>query len=79
MARRVALIGAAAVPVGRHQSTEDEPLQVLEAEILSRLAAQALADAGVEKSDIGSMVFSLPRPYTRQKYFATFLDRKSVV
>lgn len=73
MARRVALIGAAAVPVGRHQSAEDEPLQVLEAEILSRLAAQALADAGVEKSDIGSMVFSLPRPYTRQKYFATFM------
>lgn len=73
MARSVALIGTAAVPVGRHQSAEDEPLQVLEAEILSRLAAQALADAGVEKRDIGSMVFSLPRPYTRQKYFATFM------
>lgn len=73
MARRVALIGAAAVPVGRHQSAEDEPLAVLEAEILSRLAAQALADAGVDKRDIGSMVFSLPRPYTRQKYFATFM------
>ncbi|MDO8376050.1 MAG: thiolase family protein [Aquabacterium sp.] len=73
MARKVALIGTAAIPVGRHQSAEDEPLQVLEAEILSRLAALALADAGVEKSDIGSMVFSLPRPYTRQKYFATFM------
>lgn len=73
MARRVALIGTAAVPVGRHQSAENEPLQVLEAEILSRLAAEALADAGVEKCDIGSMVFSLPRPYTRQKYFATFM------
>ena len=73
MARRVALIGTAAVRVGRHQSAEHEPLQVLEAEILSRLAAEALADAGVEKRDIGSMVFSLPRPYTRQKYFATFM------
>ncbi|MDO9072342.1 MAG: thiolase family protein [Rubrivivax sp.] len=73
MARSVALIGTAAVPVGRHQSAEDEPLQVLEAEILSRLAAVALVDAGVEKRDIGSMVFSLPRPYTRQKYFATFM------
>ena len=32
-----------------------------------------MRDAGVEKKDIQSLVFTLPRPYTRQKYFHTFL------
>ena len=71
--RRVALIGAAAIPVGRHQRAEHEPLQVVEHEILARLVAQAVEDAGVEREDIQSLVFTLPRPYTRQKYLHTFM------
>jgi acetyl-CoA C-acetyltransferase len=71
--RRVALIGASAIPIGRHQTADDASLQVLENEIMTRLVAEAVQDAGVSKEDIQSLVFTLPRPYTRQKYFHTFL------
>lgn len=73
MTRRVALIGASAIPNGRHQTADDEELQVLENEIMTRLVAEAVQDAGISKEDIQSLVFTLPRPYTRQKYFHTFL------
>jgi acetyl-CoA C-acetyltransferase len=73
MTRRVALIGASAIPVGRHQTADDAALQTLEHEIMTRLVAEAVSDAGVNKEDIQSLVFTLPRPYTRQKYFHTFL------
>jgi acetyl-CoA C-acetyltransferase len=73
MTRHVALIGVSAIPVGRHQTADDAHLQTLEHEIMTRLVIEAVHDAGVEKSDIQSLVFTLPRPYTRQKYFHTFL------
>lgn len=73
MTRRVALIGASAIPVGRHQTADDAALQTLEHEIMTRLVADAVRDAGVNKEDIQSLIFTLPRPYTRQKYFHTFL------
>ena len=73
MIRRVALIGASAIPVGRHQTADDVEIQTLEHEIMTRLVAEAVLDAGVGKDDIQSLVFTLPRPYTRQKYFHTFL------
>jgi len=73
MTRHVALIGASAIPVGRHQTADDVQLQALEHEIMTRLVIEAVHDAGVDKSDIQSLVFTLPRPYTRQKYFHTFL------
>lgn len=73
MTRRVAIVGTSAIPVGRHQAKPDEPLQVLEQEIMTRLVVQAVRDAGVDKRDIGSVVMTLPRPYTLQKYFSTFL------
>lgn len=73
MSRRVALIGASAIPIGRHQTADDAALQVLEHEIMTRLVGEAVRDAGVSKEDIQSLVFTLPRPYTRQKYFHTFL------
>lgn len=73
MTRRVALIGASAIPNGRHQTADEEELQVLENEIMTRLVAEAVQDAGISKEDIQSLVFTLPRPYTRQKYFHTFL------
>jgi acetyl-CoA C-acetyltransferase len=73
LTRRVALIGASAVPVGRHQTADDAAVQTLEHEIMTRLVVDAVRDAGVNKEDIQSLVFTLPRPYTRQKYFHTFL------
>jgi acetyl-CoA acetyltransferase len=73
MTRRVALIGASAIPIGRHQTADDESIQVLENEIMTRLVSEAVQDAGVSKEDIQSLVFTLPRPYTRQKYFHTFV------
>ena len=73
MTRKVALIGASAIPVGRHQTSDEAQLQALEHEIMTRLVAEAVRDAGVDKQDIQSLVFTLPRPYTRQKYFHTFL------
>ena len=73
MTRRVALVGTSAIPVGRHQTRSDEPLQVLEQEIMTRLVVDAVNDAGVDKKDIQSLIFTVPRPYTLQKYFHTFL------
>ena len=73
MTRRVAIIGTSAIPIGRHQTSDDAQLQTLEHEIMSRLVVEAVRDAGVEKNDIQSLIFTLPRPYTRQKYFHTFL------
>lgn len=73
MNRRVAVIGTSAIPVGRHQTADDAELQSLEHEIMTRLVIDAVRDAGVDKQDIQSLVFTLPRPYTRQKYFHTFL------
>lgn len=73
MTRRVALVGSSAIPVGRHQTRSDEPLQVLEQEIMTRLVVDAVADAGVDRKDIQSLIYTVPRPYTLQKYFHTFL------
>jgi hypothetical protein len=46
MTRRVAIIGTSAIPVGRHQTKSDEPLQVLEQEIMTKLVIDAVRDAG---------------------------------
>jgi acetyl-CoA acetyltransferase len=73
MKDRVALIGASAIPIGRHQTSDDAELQTLEHEIMTRLVQEAVRDAGISKEDIQSLIFTLPRPYTRQKYFHTFL------
>lgn len=73
MNRRVAILGTAAIPIGRHQTADEEEIQTLENEIMSRLILESVADAGVDKKDIGSLTFTLPRPYTKQKYLHTFL------
>ena len=73
MSRNVTIIGAAALPCGKYQSPTESPVAALEHEILARLVVDAVADAAVEKSDIGSLSFTLPREYTRQKYFGTFM------
>lgn len=73
MSRSVAVIGGAAVPCGKWMEKPDAPIQVLEHEVLARCVLDAVKDAGIDKSRIGSLVFSHPRVYTRQLYFATFM------
>ncbi|MAY75400.1 MAG: acetyl-CoA acyltransferase [Phycisphaerae bacterium] len=69
----VTILGGAALPVGKLQGVSEVGTQQLEHEVLARLVVDALHDAGLDKTDVGSMVFTLPRPYTQQKYFATFM------
>ncbi|HRN28809.1 MAG TPA: thiolase family protein [Terrimesophilobacter sp.] len=69
----VAIVGAAAIPVGKWQTRASEPVQVLEHEVLAQVVLEAVAAAGVDKEDIGTLSFAQPRPYTAQKYFATFM------
>jgi acetyl-CoA acetyltransferase len=73
MQRSVAIIGVAAKPCGKMMEKPDAPVQVLEHEVLAECVIDAVNDAGIDKSAIGSMVFSHPRVYTRQMYFATFM------
>ncbi len=73
MTRNVAILGAAALPVGKWQTPADAETQVLEHEVLASLVVDATQDAGIDRGEIGSMAFSLPRPYTQQKYFGTFM------
>lgn len=73
MTHNVALIGAAALPVGKHQTPADSPLHTVEHEIMAKIVKAAVADAGVDKNDIQSAIFTVPRPYTKQSYFHTFL------
>lgn len=73
MPKSVAILGAAALPVGKWQTPSDSPTQLLEHEVLASLVVDATRDGGVERTDIGSLAFSLPRPYTQQKYFGTFM------
>ena len=73
MTRRVAVIGGAASPIGKLQTAPDAPLQALEHEILAPLVLDAMAAAGLPKEEIDALIFALCRPYTLQKYFATFL------
>lgn len=69
---RVAVIGYAASPVGRLQPKPGED-GVLEHELMADVALRAIAMAGIEKSRVGGLSFAQPRPYTQQKYFATFM------
>ena len=73
MTHGVALIGAAAVPCSRIQVPETAPEQVLEHELLASCVTAALRDADVGKDEVGALVFTHPRAYTRQLYFGTFM------
>ncbi|KVQ61110.1 thiolase family protein [Burkholderia territorii] len=73
MGRTVTIIGTAALPVGKWQTPSDAAQHTLEHEVLTRLVLDAVADAGVEKADIGTLSLAQCRPYTLQKYFATFI------
>jgi DUF35 OB-fold domain, acyl-CoA-associated len=41
--------------------------------VLARLVVEAVTDASVDKNEISTLAFAQPRPYTQQKYFATFI------
>ena len=73
MTRRVAVIGGAASPIGKLQTAPDAPLQTLEHEILAPIVLEAMAAASLPKEEIDALIFAMCRPYTLQKYFATFL------
>lgn len=64
--RDVAVIGAAALPVGRYADA-------LEHELVVPVLLDAVADAGIDKSRIDALVFTTPRPYAEQRYFGTFV------
>lgn len=64
--REVAVVGAAALPIGRYTDT-------LEHEMLVPVLLDAIADAELDKSAIDSLVCCAPRPYTEQRYFGTFI------
>lgn len=66
MREQVAIIGVGAVPIGKYKD-------VLEHELLIKVLKKALEDAQIAKDDIGGLVFSHPRPYTKQRYFGTFM------
>ena len=70
---RVAIIGAAAMPVGRLSPRHGEISPGLEHDILSSVAADAMADAGVGPPDIDAAIFTQNPPTTRQLGFATFM------
>lgn len=63
---RVAVIGAGALPVGRYK-------EALEHELLIEALKDAVEDAGLQKQDIGGLVFTHPRTYAKQRYFGTFI------
>jgi acetyl-CoA acetyltransferase len=73
VSRRVAVLGGAATPNGKLQTAADASIHALEHEILAPLVIDAMVAAGLPKEEVDALVFALCRPYTLQKYFATFL------
>lgn len=73
MSKKVAIIGCSSLPVGKIQGRDEDEIKTLEHEVMAKLIVEAMHDARIEKREVSSMIFSLPRPYTQQKYFATFM------
>ena len=72
LGRTVAIIGAAATPVGKlvnRSAPDNHP----EHDILVRIAVEALADAGIGQADVDSAIFTQPPPSCKQLGFATFM------
>ena len=65
--RKPVVISYAASKVGKLDQTR------FEHEILADLVIDAVRTAGLDKTDIGSAVFTAPTPATRQRAFATFM------
>lgn len=70
---RVAVIGVAALPMGRWTPRGDALAGGFEHDFLARVARQAMDDAQVSKDDIDTLVLTLPPASTRQLGLATFM------
>lgn len=70
---RVSIIGAAAVPCGRYAEHKGRRGALPEAELLSRVALEALAGAGLAPADVDSAVFTPAMPDSAQQGFATHM------
>ena len=68
--RKPVVISYAASKVGKLDQTR------FEHEILADLVFDAVRTAGLDKTDIGSAVFTAPTPATRQRAFATFMTSR---
>ena len=73
MKKNVAILGMAATPVGKFQSEAKAEVHTLEHEVLAQMVIDAMNDGGLPKEEIDSLVLAQCRPYTQQKYFATFM------
>jgi acetyl-CoA C-acetyltransferase len=71
--KSVAIIAASATPCAFLQTKESSEVQAVEHEILGNCVVDAMASAGLDKSEIDSLVFTTPRTYTKQRYFGTFM------
>lgn len=71
--RGVAIVGAAALPVGRLSPRDGAMASGFEQDVLGLLARRTLAETGVAAKDVGSLVLTLPPPSTRQLGLATML------
>jgi acetyl-CoA acetyltransferase len=60
------VVGVGALPVGNYS-------HLLEHEMIVGAFLAAVADAGVTKEQIDALIFSHPRIYADQRYFATFI------
>lgn len=72
-APEAAIIAARAAPVGRLTPRGDELPDGFDHDVLAAVVLDALADAGLCPADIGSAVFTMPPPPTRQLGFATYM------
>jgi acetyl-CoA C-acetyltransferase len=71
--RKVAIVGAAAAPVGRWAPKPDAQAEGFEQDILGPIVLAALDEAGLSCADVGTAAFTLPSPSTKQQGFATFM------
>ena len=70
---RVAIVGAAATPVGRLTPRDGTDATGLEHDILASVAADAMAEAMIAPADVDAAIFTQNPPTTRQLGFATFM------
>jgi len=71
--RNVAVIGGAATPNGKLQTPEGADIHCVEHEVPAPMVMDAMAAAGLPKEEVDAICLALCRPYTLQKYFATFM------
>ena len=69
----VAIVGAAATPVGRLSPRGNALPEGFEHDVLGEVVLRALAEAGLTAADIDSAVFTALLPTTRQLGFGTFM------